>query len=335
MTNANGITPTAEKAYRFDFWSKRKVFFAISIVLIVIGLVFNIIFGTKFDMKFVGGAMIKYEVTGGEADGNEVAAIINEETSRDATVLVNESITSGNQQVTVNFAGNEGLSIEEQKSIGATLTEKYDELTFEVLESSSVDPTMGVRFLQKCAVTVAITFLLLLIYIAIRFSRIGGISAGVTSIIALIHDIAITYFVFVIFGMPIDDIFMAVILTILGYSLNDTIVIYDRIRENRRLSGSKGELSEVMNLSLNQTMGRSILTSVTTFMALLIVFIVASIYDMTTVTTFALPMMFGIVAGAYSSLFISAPLWTMWQKRKSKRGKKSSGKALKSKPLIK
>ncbi len=335
MTNVKEITPVAEKAYRFDFWSKKKIFFGISIALIVIGLVFNIIFGTKFDMKFVGGAMIKYEVTGGEAEAGEVEAIINDELDRDATVLVNESITSGNQQVTVNFAGNQGISIEEQRAIGDTLTEKYADLSFEVIESSSVDPTMGARFLQKCAVTVALTFLLLLVYIAFRFSRIGGISAGVTAIIALLHDVAITYFVFVIFGMPIDDIFMAVILTILGYSLNDTIVIYDRIRENRRLTANKGELSDAMNLSLNQTMGRSILTSVTTFMALLIVFIVASIYDMSTVTTFALPMMFGIAAGAYSSLFISAPLWTMWQYRKNNSKKGSKKKALKAKPLIK
>lgn len=323
------------RKYNIDFWNKRKIFFAISIALLLIGLIFNLVLGTKLDMKFVGGAVIKYEVTGGEVNGDEVAKIIKDELGRDSTVLVNESITSGNQQVTVNFAGNQGITLDEQKEVADTLTVEYDELSFEVLESSSVDPTMGAKFLQKCIVMLLVTFAILLIYIAIRFSKIGGLAAGVTALIALLHDVAITYFVFVIFQMPINDIFMAVILTILGYSLNDTIVVYDRIRENKRLMGPKTELSEVMNTSLNQTIGRSIMTSVTTFTALLVVYIVAAIYGLTTVTTFALPMMVGVAIGCYSSLVIAAPLYTMWQYSSKKRKASKTGKTKKAKAIMK
>ncbi len=166
-----------------------------------------------------------------------------------------------------------------------------------------------------------ITFAILLAYIALRFKKIGGLSAGVTAIIALLHDVLIVYFAFIIFGFSINDVFIAVILTILGYSLNDTIVIYDRIRENRKLEPTKSAaaLPAIVNKSLNQTMMRSILTSLTTFMALLVVFIVATIYGLTTVQTFALPMMVGVIVGCYSSLCIAAPLYTMWVVHRAKK----------------
>lgn len=327
------------KTFNIDFWGKRKIFFGISIALIAIGLIFNIIVGTKLDIQFAGGAMIKYEVTGGEVSADEVSKIVKDEIGRDSTVTVNEVLGSeeGGLQVTISFAGNQALTIDEQREVADVLTEKYDKLSFSVIESSSVDPTMGAKFFQKCLVCLLITFALLLIYIGFRFKNIGGLSAGLTALAALLHDVLITYFVFVIFGMPINDVFIAVILTILGYSLNDTIVIYDRIRENKRIMGGNTEPSELMNLSLNQTFKRSILTSVTTFLALLVVFIVATLYGLTTVVSFALPMMVGVAIGCYSSLVIAAPLYTMWQykKRNSKKTPKSSKKSSTAKVTIK
>ena len=180
---------------------------------------------------------------------------------------------------------------------------------------------MGARFFQKCLVCMVITFVILLVYIALRFRKIGGLSAGVTAIIALLHDVLLVFFAFVIFGFSVNDVFIAVILTILGYSLNDTIVIYDRIRENRRLEPTKSvdALPGIVNKSLNQTMTRSILTSLTTFLALLVIYIVAAIYGLTTVKTFALPMMVGVVVGCYTSLCIAAPLHTVWAVHKAKK----------------
>ena len=272
------------KKFDFDFYKNRKILFGISIGLMVIGLIFNFIRGTKMDIQFVGGAMIKYSVDG-EVDTDEIASLVKEETGRDVSVALSKTFGTDANQVTLSFAGNEAVTLDEQQAIAQSLSDAYADRTFNVVESSSVDPTMGAKFFQKCLVCLLITFVILLVYIALRFKKIGGLSAGVTALIALVHDVLLVYFAFVIFGFSINDIFIAVILTILGYSLNDTIVIYDRIRENRKLSPTKSPdaLPAIVNKSLNQTMTRSILTSLTTFMALLVIYIVAAVYGISSV----------------------------------------------------
>ena len=301
------------KKFNIDFYKNKKIYFALSIAVLVIGLICTIVIGPKLDLQFAGGAMIRYAVDG-EVDSNEIASLVKEATGRTVSVTTNESLDGDGYQMTVSFAGSDSVSLEEQQQIAQELSDAYADRTFSVVESSSVDPTMGARFFQKCIVCMAITFVILLVYIALRFRKIGGLSAGVTAIIALLHDVLIVFFAFVIFGFSINDVFIAVVLTILGYSLNDTIVIYDRIRENRRLEPTKSvtALPGIVNKSLNQTMTRSILTSLTTFMALLVIFIVAVIFGLTTVETFALPMMVGVVVGCYSSICIAAPLYTVW-----------------------
>ncbi|WP_418568624.1 protein translocase subunit SecF [Hominenteromicrobium sp.] len=311
------------KKFDFDFYKNRKILFGISIGLMVIGLIFNFIRGTKMDIQFVGGAMIKYSVDG-EVDTDEIASLVKEETGRDVSVALSKTFGTDANQVTLSFAGNEAVTLDEQQAIAQSLSDAYADRTFNVVESSSVDPTMGAKFFQKCLVCLLITFVILLVYIALRFKKIGGLSAGVTALIALVHDVLLVYFAFVIFGFSINDIFIAVILTILGYSLNDTIVIYDRIRENRKLSPTKSPdaLPAIVNKSLNQTMTRSILTSLTTFMALLVIYIVAAVYGISSVQSFALPMMVGTIVGCYSSLCIAAPLYIMWAVHKGEKSKK-------------
>lgn len=313
------------KKFNIDFYKNKKIYLALSIAVLVIGLICTIVIGPKLDLQFAGGAMIRYAVDG-EVDSNEIASLVEEATGRTVSVTTNESLDGDGYQMTVSFAGNDSVSLEEQQQIAQELSDAYADRTFSVVESSSVDPTMGARFFQKCIVCMAITFVILLVYIALRFRKIGGLSAGVTAIIALLHDVLIVFFAFVIFGFSINDVFIAVVLTILGYSLNDTIVIYDRIRENRRLEPTKSvtALPGIVNKSLNQTMTRSILTSLTTFMALLVIFIVAVIFGLTTVETFALPMMVGVVVGCYSSICIAAPLYTVWTVHRA--GKKTAKK---------
>ena len=120
----------------------------------------------------------------------------------------------------------------------------------------------------------------------------------------------------------INDIFIAVVLTILGYSLNSTIVIYDRVRENQRKLGSRTGLTEILNQSLSQTLGRTLLTSLTTFLALVVVLAVAALFSINTVVSFSLPMMVGVAAGCFSSQFIAPNLFGMWQiHEKAKQGK--------------
>ena len=311
-----GEAAAAQKPRSFQFYENKKVYYAISVAVILVGIIASIIVVPKLDIQFAGGAMIRYSVEGGEITADEVQKTLKDELGKDCSVAVNEGINSGSKSVTVSFAGNQSMTPEDQKEVASTLTSAYDELTFNLLESNSVDATMGARFFQKCLVCFAITAIFLLVYIALRFGKIGGFSAGLTAIVALLHDVLISFCVFVVFGMPINDIFIAVVLTILGYSLNSTIVIYDRVRENKRKMGPRVNFTDVMNLSLNQTLGRTLLTSLTTFLALLVVLIVAAAFGISTVVSFALPMMAGVVAGCFSSQCIAPNLFAMWQIRK-------------------
>ena len=276
------------------------------------------------DIQFTGGAVIRYSYSGSIQQG-EVENIVKDASGKDVTVRIHEDMstvddpTQANNSVSISFAGTDSISLEEQQSIASALDEQYPDAHFEVVESSSVNPTMGKNFLLKCAMAVLIAFILLLVYVGFRFRKIGGLTAGAMAIVALLHDVLIVYFVFVVFRMPINDSFMAVVLTILGYSLNNTIIIYDRIRENRRLMGPKTPYAELVNASINQTLTRSIYTSLTTFVAIAAVFVVGSIYGLTSVTTFALPMMVGIVAGCYSSVCIAGPLYVAWEEHREKK----------------
>lgn len=313
------------KKFNIKFYQHRKIYFGISLGLFVIGLLFNLIFGAELDIDFRGGALIQYSYTG-EVDQETVDQAVEDAIGRSVTVTLTDGI--GNQEgntLTVSLSGSDGISLDEQKAIAANLAEKYPDSEFTVMQSSSVPPTMGAKFFAKCLVAVALAAVLLVIYVALRFRKIGGMSAGVMAVIALLHDVLMVYFTFVIFGFPIDDNFIAVVLTILGYSLNDTIVVYDRVRENRRLMGPKVGYEELMDTSINQTLTRSINTSVCTFLAVAVVFVVGSIYGLSSVTTFALPMMIGIVTGCYSSVCLAGPMYVMWQNHKLK--KKAAAKA--------
>ncbi len=309
------------KKFNIKFYQHRKIFFCISLGLFVIGLLCNLIFGVELDIDFRGGALVQYSYTG-EVDQETVDQAVEDAIGRAVTVTITDAIggtDSAEKSLTISLSGSEGISLDEQKAIASKLGEAYPDSTFEIMQSTSVPPTMGAKFFAKCLVAVALAAILLVIYVALRFRKIGGMSAGVMAVIALVHDVMMVYFTFVVFGFPIDDNFIAVVLTILGYSLNDTIVIYDRVRENRRILGPKVSYEELMDTSINQTLTRSINTSVCTFLAVAVVFIVGSVYGLSSVTTFALPMMIGIVTGCYSSVCLAGPLYVMWQNHKKKK----------------
>lgn len=324
--NDDQMEPSGEK-HHINFYKQKKTYFAISAAVIVVGIVASFIIGPKLDIQFAGGAMIRYSVDGNEVSPEEIQSTIKDKLGKDCSVAVNQDINSDARHVTVSFSGNQSMTPDEQTEVATTLSEAFDGTDFTLLESNSVDATMGARFFQKCLVCFAITAVFLLVYIALRFRKIGGLSAGVTAIVALLHDVLISFCVFVVFGMSINDIFIAVVLSILGYSLNSTIVIYDRVRENRRKMGPRTSYVEIMDASLNQTLGRTLLTSLTTFLALLVVCIVAALYGISTVVSFALPMMVGVVAGCFSSQCIAPMIFAAWQVRK--REKLNSAKAKK------
>lgn len=306
-----------------DFTGRKKIFFCISIAIILIGIVCNFIFGTTLDIQFTGGAALKFSYTG-DVDQTELYDFIQAKTEdKISTTFSTDLVGNTGNTVTVQFAGNNSVATEIQQNLEKDLQEKYPDNDFINLESSSVDASMGLNFLLKCLAAVAIASILMVLYVTIRFKKIGGLSAGVMALVALFYDIAMIYFMYVIFQMPIDSNFMAVVLMILGYSLNDTIVIYDRVREERKNLGRKTDVGMVFNLSASKTMKRTIMTSVTTLSAILIVYIVAVAFNITSVQGFALPMMIGVISGCYSSICIAGPLWVMWQNsKKSKKAEK-------------
>lgn len=313
------------KKFNIKFYQHRKIYFAISLGLFAIGLIFNLIFGTELDINFRGGALVEYSYTG-EVEQEVVDQAVEDAIGRAVSVTLTDGIggtaSQGQNSLTISLAGSDGISLDDQKAIAENLSKSYPDIEFSLMQSSSVPPTMGAKFFAKCLVAVALAAILLVIYVALRFRKIGGMSAGVMAVIALVHDVLMVYFTFIIFRFPIDDNFIAVVLTILGYSLNDTIVIYDRVRENRRILGPKVGYEELLDTSINQTLTRSINTSVCTFLAVAVVFVVGSIYGLSSVTTFALPMMIGIVTGCYSSVCLAGPMYVMWQNHKLKKAAK-------------
>ncbi len=313
---------------KLDFFGKRKIFFGISIAIIVIGIIFNCIFGINLDIQFSGGSMISYTYNG-DVNESELKSLVQEITpDNQVSFTISKNLAGNNDKgeghyFTIQFPGTSAISAEVQSTISQELESKYPDNNFEVSEFTSVDPTMGTKFFVKCLVAVAIACVLMVIYVTFRFKKIGGMSAGVMGLVALLHDMVIVYFVFVIFRMDIDSNFIAVILMILGYSLNDTIVIYDRIRENKAKMGPRADLVDVYNLSMTQCIRRTIFTSITTLAAITSVYVVCFIYNITSIQSFALPMMFGVVSGCYSSICIATPLWVIWQlKKKNKASEK-------------
>ena len=308
-----------------DFTGKKKIFFGISLGIIVIGIICNFIFGTTLDIQFSGGATLTFSYQG-DINQDELYDFIQEKTTDRITTAFSSDLVGGTgNNVTVQFSGNDAIDQNIRPTLQAALQEKYPEANFVCLEENSVDASMGLSFLLKCLVAVAIASVLMVLYVTIRFKKIGGLSAGVMALVALFHDVALIYFLYVIFRWPIDSNFIAVVLMILGYSLNDTIVIYDRVREQRKLMGRKVSIDAVFNVSSTKTMRRTIMTSVTTLAAILTVYVVASVFNIASVKGFALPMMIGVISGCYSSLCIAGPLWVMWRNHKA--AKKAAAKA--------
>lgn len=310
------------KAFKVRFYENRKIYFSISILIMVAGLICNFVFGTKLSIDFTGGALERYSYTG-EVNANQIEHAVEDAVHRDVSVVIDKNVktstgASAADNITLSFSGTNALSTNDQKAVSNALKQAYPNAGFTSIETSSVNPTMGQTFFAKCLVAILIAFIALDIYVALRFRKIGGMAAGIFAIIALLHDVVMVYFAFIFFRFPIDDNFIAVALTILGYSLNDTIVVYDRIRENRKLMGLKAGYPVLVNTSINQTLERSLLTVGTTVVSVATVLVVGSFYHLSSIVTFALPMVFGIISGCYSSICIAGPLYAMWENHKVK-----------------
>ena len=307
------------REFKIDFNKTLKPVAIIYALIFIVGIVLAMpfAFGVDLDINFSGGTKISYTYTGELAD-KDIKSVVDEKLDTKYSLTKSTSLAGDTQTFEIALVGKDALSAEGQEELTKALSEKFTDNKIAIYNSNSVSPTVAGTFFLKSLVAVIITAIFVVIYVGIRFRKIGGVSAALTALVALVLDVLITFFVCVIFRLQIDSNYIAVVLTMLGYSLNDTIVIYDRIRENERLNPSM-ELGELVNISVNKVLIRNIVTTVTTFLAVMTIVVVAELFGLTTLRTFAIPMAFGLVSGAISSVFISGPLWVIWKRYKAKK----------------
>jgi len=286
-------------------------------IIMAICIILTLIFGVNLDINFKGGTRISYSYTG-ELSTDKVEETIKGVTKATVTVTQSTALAGDTQTVTLSFAGRDSVDAQTQQKLTEAMEKNFADNKPALYDSTSVSPTVATAFFIKTMVAVLIAALLVVIYIGFRFRKIGGISAAITAFVALVLDVLIAFFTCTVFNLPIDSNFMAVVLTILGYSLNDTIVIYDRVRENRRLFPDKST-ADLVSESINSVKKRTIITTVTTILAILTIVIVSEIHGLTTLRSFAIPMATGLISGSISSLFISGPLWVIWKNKAAKK----------------
>ncbi|MGN0594177.1 MAG: protein translocase subunit SecF [Hominimerdicola sp.] len=308
---------------------KKKIFYTISCVLIAIFVALTVVLKLNVAIEFKGGTILTYTYEG-EIAASGVEDVVSDTLDEKSTVTKGENTTTKQTTIKIQFASTKGISDDKQNQLKNALTENFADNNIELYESSDVSASNGLDFFLKCAAACGLALVITIIYIGFRFKKIGGISAGLFSVVALIHDMIMVYGCFVICRFDINANFMAVLLTILGYSINATIIIYDRIRENEKLFGKKMELTELVNLSITQTMGRSIHTTVTTVLAMTTVCVVCLICGVTSIVSFAFPLIIGMLSGVYSSNCIAPTLWVTWKNHQAKKASKKKGSAKKS-----
>ena len=282
---------------------KTKVWFSISLIIIVIGLGFMSFKGLNFGIDFKGGTQVTLEL------GDNFDKVKADEIAKKySDSIVTNTVGDNKNQFEIKSGDLDSSKVsdmvDEMKS-AFNLEENI------LVSQNEIGASIGDELKKNSIVALGIAFIAMLIYIAIRFE----INFGIASIVALVHDILITLSIYAIFGIQVNTPFIAAILTIVGYSMNDTIVIFDRIRENSK-NMRRASLSEIANTSINQTMSRSIITTLTTLFTITAVNVFVP-----TVREFSLPLMVGIISGAYSSIFIASPVWVILKNRKNNKHK--------------
>ena len=300
-----------------------KLFYSISCALIAIFIILTFVIGLNVAIEFKGGTVLTYTYEG-DIKTSDVSNTVSDSIGDKCTVTLGENTGNAGKTVEIKFSSTKGISDDKQNTLKTALEKDFPDNNIEVYESHDVAASSGMNFFFKCLAACALAMVITIIYIGFRFKKIGGISAGVFSVVALAHDMCMVYGCFVICRFDINANFMAVLLTILGYSINATIIIYDRIRENENLLGNKMELEDLVNLSITQTMGRSIHTTVTTVLAMATVCIVCVICGVTSILSFAFPLIIGMISGVYSSNCIAPTLWVHWKKHQAKKSHSGS-----------
>ena len=298
------MTPVHQTT-NYDFVSKRKLWYTISLIMIIPSLVFFLMGGLKLGIDFTGGSLFelafKKSVT--VAEMRKTLQSVDKEKFSDAQISILKDDT---QQEIVSIRSK---AIDDVEQIAIFDALKAEMGQFEQVRVEVVGPTVGAELRSKAIWATLIVMGMIVLYVSFRFS----LDYAVCGIIALFHDAIIVLGVFSMLGMfynvEIDSLFVTALLTVIGFSIHDTIVTYDRVRENSGDMGRGKTFSQVANDSINQTISRSINTSLTTMFPLLTL----TIFGGVTIKYFSLAMLIGIVVGTYSSIFVATSLLVTWR----------------------
>jgi len=313
----------------FDFMGKFKLCAAISVIILAAGLIVGIVSGgLNLGVDFTGGSITTIEM-GQDYDVDVVTQVLQDKGVGDSPVVKSgDSYTAA--IIRMRDLGDEDQNAAKVDEVLAALQETYPNAQIEGIDR--VGGTASSELMRNAFLAILVACGLMLVYIWIRFELYSGISA----VIALAHDVGIMIAFVCIFRLQVNSAFIAACLTIVGYSINNTIVIFDRIRDNKKIMGLKNNTrAEIANTSITQTLSRTINTSVTT----LIMIVCLYIFGVDSIKEFSLPIIVGLVAGTYSSVFLSGPIWVKLcdkfegkpkANKKSKANKKKKAKAAKA-----
>lgn len=268
---------------------RRKIFYILSLLVILAGVVSLFVQGLNLGIDFKGGSILQYRL-GDQALTEDVNKLVS---SKDFVQSVSVQKSEGDFYIRT-----PELNQEQTEELTALLAEKYPEA--QLLGAESVGATVGSELTRNAFLSLGLATLLMLVYISLRFEWTFGISA----VIGVSHDVLVVLGLFSIFQWEIDSTFIAAILTVVGYSINDTIVIFDRIRERLRANRREGR-AELVDISIMQTLNRSVNTVVTSLFPLVALFFLGG----ESIKIFVLVMLLGFIVGAYSSICVAGPVW--------------------------
>ena len=280
--------------YNFNFINHFKKFNLISLILVLLSLFFVIFKGLNYGIDFKGGTLIEVRIQNNDIRVSDIRDSLNKLNLGDVNVKNFGEKSDFLIKIEKKLNNNESLISEIKTSLDQDLNE---EVNYRRVES--VGPKVSAELLKSGIISIGLALLMMLFYIWFRFE--WQFSLG--SIIALFHDVIITLGIFSILSIEINLSIVAAVLTIVGYSMNDTVVIYDRIRENLS-KFNKLEIDQVSNLSVNETLSRTLITSVTTLLALFSIFILGG----EILKGFSFAMILGVIIGTYSSIFVASPV---------------------------
>ncbi len=305
-----GVSPETLNR-RIGFVSKGKIVAIISILLCITAVVSLILlpFGVNLfnlDIDFAGGVVLEYDI--GQTVTSDISAQVSDMVADKTGVRPSAVVRAGDKGTIVNIRIQE-LTTEQRDSIGTGLMELYGADRVRMESSNFVSASVGRDITKAAFITSIVAAVLILVYITVRFE----IRSGLAAVICLLHDLMVMLSCYVIFRIQLNMNFIAAALTIIGYSINATIVVFDRIRENVKRTGGHEDFAAVVDRSITQTLRRSLGTTVTTMLPIIFLLILG----VDSLRNFALPIMVGVISGCYSSVCVAGPLWNLLKGKKN------------------